>query len=141
MYSSCMKRYHMSLGVCPISRVYMSYILMFHFPISFSPCMCLARNMMDAQSMLPSSRICLCVPGGVLLLVASTAFSFMAVLASFAVSLGTALLVHLSGQTLSWYTSSWLLVPLYFTPSLMGTAAVHLWWKNHVSDVMILEGG
>ena len=72
--------------------------------------------------------------GGMLLVARSMAVVILSILASFVASIVTALLVHLSGQTLSWYTSSWLLVPLYYTPSLMGMAAVHLWWKRAVSN-------
>ena len=72
--------------------------------------------------------------GGMPLVARSMAVVMLSIAASFAASVGTALLVHLSGHTLSWYTSSWLLVPLYYAPSLVGMAAVHLWWKRAVSN-------
>ena len=59
----------------------------------------------------------------------------LSIAASFAAAIGTSLLVHLSGQALPWYTTSWLLIPLYYAPSLMGMAAVHLWWKRAVSTL------
>ena len=82
--------------------------------------------------MAPIAHFCY-YSGGMLLVVRSMAVVVLSILASFAASLVTALLVHLSGQTLSWYTSTWLLVPLYYAPSLMGMATVHLWWKRAVS--------
>ena len=47
--------------------------------------------------------------------------------------LATALVVQLSGQTMSWFATPLLVVPLYFIPSILSSAATHRWWGNLVS--------
>ena len=67
--------------------------------------------------------------GMVLKAVAVTILSWVAAIA---VNILTALLLDVTGHSMSWFTHTYLLLPLYTIPALLAMAEVHSFWQKMV---------
>ena len=52
-------------------------------------------------------------------------------------SLITGLITTLTGNTLSFFARPYMVIPLYYTPTVLGIGAVQYWWRRKVGR----EGG
>ena len=60
-------------------------------------------------------------------------------LAAIVVNVLTAILMELAGYTMTWFTHSLLLLPLYIAPSLVAMAHVHSFWQKKVRSIKALN--
>ena len=75
--------------------------------------------------------------GGVGLLLKSCVVVLVSQIVGILVPIATAVVLQLTGQSMSWFSIPLLAIPLFFLPSLLGIAAVHSWWKNKVKTFKV----
>ena len=60
------------------------------------------------------------------------AVTILSWVAAIAVNILTALLLDVTGHSMSWFTHTYLLLPLYTIPALLAMAEVHSFWQKMV---------
>ena len=55
-------------------------------------------------------------------------------------SLITGLITTLTGNTLSFFARPYMVIPLYYTPTVLGIGAVQYWWRRKVGRERGREG-
>lgn len=74
---------------------------------------------------------------GVGLLLKTSLVVLVSQLVGILLPLATAVVLQQAGQSMSWFSTPLLVVPLFFLPSLLGWFLVNKWWRKQVSEMEV----